>query len=169
MEEKKCPKCGAPCDIAVIMDETPRVVDSNTHVQYIFKPPAGAVWVRASERLPVNGGVDNKVIVRGILNEQGYANHRFVAYGFRNFSPVKQEMYFEYGSKSFLTNNVEWLDESEPAAGREEDAVAFVNWTLSSECDTYTCTDEDQWTNIYTQESITTAQLYELFNKQKEK
>lgn len=57
----------------------------------------------------------------------------------------------------------------QPAAGREEDAVAFVNWTLSSECDTYTCTDEDQWTNIYTQENITTAELYELFKQQKGK
>lgn len=49
MEEKKCPKCGAPCNIGVIMDEIPRVVDADTHVFYVYKPPAGAVWVRASE------------------------------------------------------------------------------------------------------------------------
>lgn len=82
--------------------------------------------------------------------------------------------------------------EAAPAAGREEDvaeqdrkdgwelsahyahieacekkeAVAFVNWTLSSGCDTYTCTDEDQWTNIYTKENITTAELYDIFKKE---
>lgn len=130
-----------------------------------------AVWVKATERLPDKGGIDNKVIVRGVLNEQGYANHFFVAYGFRNFSKEKQEMYFEYGSKSFLTNDLEWLDESPslaPDQSGKEDAVAFMNWTLEGDCQ-YSCTDENQWTNINDPlDSITTSQLYDIF-KQKNK
>lgn len=51
-------------------------------------------------------------------------------------------------------------------ACEKKEAVAFSNWTLSSGCDTYTCTDEDQWTNIHTQENITTAELYDIFKKE---
>lgn len=122
----------------------------------------GAVWVKATERLPAQGGIDNKVIVRGLLNEQGYANHHFVAYGFRNFSKVKQEMYFEYGSKSFLTNDVEWLDESGTAAGSgKEEAVKFVEWVRS-----YCPQIYNGW--MHDGKQYTTAQLYDIY-KQKNK
>jgi hypothetical protein len=73
---------------------------------------SGAVWVKASDRLPEKGGRGNIVIVRGVFKENGYSDCPFVAHGYRNFNPVKQEMYFELGSKSYLTNDVEWLDES---------------------------------------------------------
>lgn len=51
-------------------------------------------------------------------------------------------------------------------SGKEE-AVAFMNWTLSGDCDTYNCTDEDQWTNINDPlDSIATAQLYDIYKQQ---
>lgn len=51
----------------------------------------------------------------------------------------------------------------------KQQAIAFMNWTLSGECDTYNCTDEDQWTNIYTNENITTERLYNIFIEQSNK
>lgn len=82
------------------------------------QPPAvkGAGFVKATVRLPDHG---RSVIIRGYLNEQGYDNHRFVAYGFRTYNP-EHKMYFEYGNRSFLTNDVEWLDESPTAAQSDE-------------------------------------------------
>jgi hypothetical protein len=45
----------------------------------------------------------------------------------------------------------------------QQQAVAFMKWTLQSQCE-YSCTDEDQWTNINdATESITTEQLYEKY------
>lgn len=83
----------------------------------------------------------------------------FLAFGLKTHiectvinDPTKEEFDFIFRKKG-------------KAAETVEDAVAFLNWTLSSECDTYTCTDEDQWTNIYTKESITTAELYKLFKQ----
>lgn len=86
---------------------------------------AGAKWVKASERLPEKGGKENSVVVRGVFKEPGYNEWPFVAYGYRNFNPEKQQMYFELGSKSYLTNDVEWMDES---PSRESDAVGFAEW-----------------------------------------
>lgn len=60
-------------------------------------------WVKATDRLPENGGKENKVVVKW----KGY-----VAWGFRNFSD-DPKMYIEIGSKSFLEKKgVEWLDET---------------------------------------------------------
>lgn len=61
-------------------------------------------WVKATDRLPMHAGINNKVVIRG---------DGFVAYGFKNFgSPPK--IYYELANKSFLTLDVEWLDESAP-------------------------------------------------------
>jgi len=61
-------------------------------------------WVKATERLPLLGGIENKVIIRG---------KDFVTYGFKNFNRENPQMYFVLRNESFLTNDVEWLDESE--------------------------------------------------------
>ena len=45
---------------------------------------------------------------------------------------------------------------------KQSDAVEFMNWTLTADCN-YECTDEDQWNQIDTRESITTQELYEIF------
>lgn len=58
-------------------------------------------WIKASERLPKESGMENKVIIK-------YEN--FVTFGWKNYAD-SPEMYFEYGNKSYLTNDVEWLDE----------------------------------------------------------
>jgi hypothetical protein len=51
----------------------------------------------------------------------------------------------------------------------KQQAIAFMNWTLESGCP-YSCTDENQWTNINdTYESITTAQLHDKFIEQQNK
>ena len=91
-------------------------------------PRQGVGWVKASERLPNHR--DN-VIVRGYLNEQGYTDYRFVAFGHKAGSPGNEMMYFEFGSRSFLINDVEWLDEGQPQPG-EVNAVAFAEWLNSN-------------------------------------
>jgi hypothetical protein len=91
-----------------VLEEQPRSYEQRAST---LKAQQGG-WVRASERLPEKGGKENNVIVRGIFKEPGYNEWPFVAYGYRNFNPDKQQMYFEIGAKSYLTNDVEWLDES---------------------------------------------------------
>ena len=76
--------------------------------------PQGIGWVKATERLPNHR--DN-VIVCGYLNEQGYTDYQFVAFGHKAGPPGNETMYFEYGNRSFLTNDVEWLDEGTPNLG----------------------------------------------------
>lgn len=51
----------------------------------------------------------------------------------------------------------------------KQQAIAFMNWTLSGDCDTYSCTDENQWTNVFTNQNITTEQLYNIFIEQQNK
>lgn len=46
-----------------------------------------------------------------------------------------------------------------------QQAIVFVNWTLSADSDTFSCTDEDQWTNIFTKENVTTADVYDAYIK----
>jgi len=49
--------------------------------------------------------------------------------------------------------------------GRQQ-AIAFMNWTLESDCQ-YSCTDENQWTSINdASDSITTEQLHNQFIEQ---
>lgn len=51
-------------------------------------------------------------------------------------------------------------------AHAKQQAIAFMNWTLQSNCQ-YSCTDEDQWTNINdSTDSITTEQLHHQFIEQ---
>lgn len=51
----------------------------------------------------------------------------------------------------------------------KQQAIAFMNWTLESGCQ-YSCTDENQWTNINDpSDSITTEQLYNQFIEQQNK
>lgn len=51
----------------------------------------------------------------------------------------------------------------------KQQVIAFTNWTTSSEC-MYSCSDEDQWTNIHNpHESITTEQLHDQFIEQQNK
>jgi hypothetical protein len=48
----------------------------------------------------------------------------------------------------------------------KQQAISFINWTLESGCQ-YSCTDENQWTNINDPyDSITTAQLHDKFIEQ---
>lgn len=117
MEENKCPKCGAPCSIGATMDEIPRVVDADTHVIYVYKPPAGAVWVKATTRLPEKSG---SITWRWIDKEASYSGY-----------DEKRGFIYDKGGASIdpLYNiEVEWLDESGTAAGREEELwEAFEN------------------------------------------
>lgn len=48
----------------------------------------------------------------------------------------------------------------------KQQSIAFMNWTLESGCQ-YSCTDENQWTNINDPyDSITTEQLHDKFIEQ---
>lgn len=177
--------------------------------------PAGAVWVKASERLPEV--VDGKCHPRFVRIERvghsgnGYAIKAVAYYFPEHFKSVEWEDWDDYNEEDFPytesdeqrgvvwlkpgwyadiecdacdnshwsapLNVIEWLDESSTAANKEgetdhlirQHAIAFMNWTLSGECDTYNCTDEDQWTNIYTQEVISTEQLHQLWQQSKSK
>jgi hypothetical protein len=65
----------------------------------------------------------------------------------------------------------EWVSYEDALSAMSEygkqQCIAFMNWTLSSECDVYQCTDEDQWTNVNdSTDSIPTEQLYEIYLKQ---
>lgn len=81
---------------------------------------------------------------------------------------TKDELYRFYLSCHFSEDfALRMVKKAEDLA--KQQAIAFMNWTLTSECDTYNCTDEDQWTNIYTQENITTEQLYNQFIEQQNK
>lgn len=70
-------------------------------------------------------------------------------------------------------SSTSWVYEEDAIKAMDEyakqQAIAFMNWTLSSDCDTYSCTDENQWTNIFTSENITTEQLYNQFIDQQNK
>lgn len=60
-------------------------------------------WVKALDRLPLNAGRENKVVVRG---------KGFVTYGFKNYNEENPQMYYELGNDTILSNDVEWLDET---------------------------------------------------------
>jgi ATP-dependent protease HslVU (ClpYQ) peptidase subunit len=72
-------------------------------------------WVKATERLPLFAGEKNKVIIRG---------DGFVTYGFKNFNETQPKMYFLYGNESFLSNDVEWLDDS--CSEKNETILNFI-------------------------------------------
>jgi hypothetical protein len=116
------------------------------------QPPAvrGTVWVKASERLPKKLGKENSVIVRGIDD----VGNPFVAYGFSTFSGLPT-MYYELGSKSFVSIDVEWLDESgesPTATGDGKEAIEFSEWLVDN-------------TEIIREEKVT---LYRYCNKMNE-
>lgn len=138
------------------IDATP--FESNTERHSVTGLTTGAVWVKASDRLPeqrirVLVTYDNLIVIEAYIDFDGRWKFSDPAWALHDTAGITH-----------------WMPlpalpgESPTAAGDgKEDAVAFTNWTLTSECDTYTCTDEDQWTNIYTHENITTAQLYDIF------
>ena len=73
-------------------------------------------WVKATERLPENGGIRNTVVIR---------TDGTVAYGFRNFDENNPKIYYEDAGKSYLGNEgVEWLDES------HSDSLTDINGEL---------------------------------------
>ena len=59
-------------------------------------------WIKATKRLPQQAGENNKVIVRG---------KDFLTYGYRTFNDTEPQICYELNGKTFLTLNVEWLDE----------------------------------------------------------
>lgn len=61
-------------------------------------------WVKATDRLPMFSGENNKVIVKG---------DGFVTYGFKNYDDKNPQMYYIVGNNSYCNNNVIWLDETE--------------------------------------------------------
>lgn len=80
-------------------------------------------WVKATDRLPLHAGKANKVIIRG---------DGFVTYGFKNFGDPPK-LYYELANQSFLTLDVEWLDESAPEslADIEGDLLADLRNKMS--------------------------------------
>lgn len=59
-------------------------------------------WIKATERLPQQAGENNKVIIRG---------KDFLTYGYRTFNDTEPQICYELNGKTYLTLNVEWLDE----------------------------------------------------------
>lgn len=98
----------------------------------------GAVWVKASERLP---GFKTPVKWRldGIERNKGKVTVVYMANG---------------ESPAYLSD-YEWLDAT-PAAGREEDAVKFHDWAINN-----------AWEIDHREEHThTTAELYAIFKQQ---
>lgn len=118
---------------------------------------SGAVWVKASDRLP---GFKTPVKWRldGIERNKGKVIVVYMATG---------------ESPAFLSD-YEWLDESGTAAGREEgqkllgqvDPVDFAKWMLQYDFETKYTKSGKAWIcpRIYPEEQFTTEQVYDLFN-----
>ena len=102
----------------------------------------GAVWIKASERLPVPG----------FYNAKKNGSPFTLAMTVRDKKMPKE--YWE---------NVEWLDEYGTAAGREDDAVAFAEW---AGWDWRRVEGKSMWENQKTLEVLSTSKLHEKYKKE---
>lgn len=62
----------------------------------------GGIWVKASERLPAD---HSKLIIKD-------SSQSIISFGFKDFDEENPRMYYENNNKAYLSNEVEWLDES---------------------------------------------------------
>lgn len=78
-------------------------------------------WIDANKELPKENGSEHMVIVKGNVKDLiGYESDfrnsvgEFVTFGFKNWSHDNPQMFFTIGNRSYLSNNVKWLDEYFP-------------------------------------------------------
>jgi hypothetical protein len=82
--------------------------------------------------------------------------------------PTKESMLAPYVKMSNSSSYWVYAEDAKISMDKwaKHQAISFMNWTLEIGC-TYTCTDENQWTNINDPyDSITTEQLHEKFIEQ---
>lgn len=136
------------------------------NVEWLDEQPA-AVWVKGTCNFPIKKPVIAKKFI-------SYLNKEVIGTA---SSATGEMICFDWGGSSVCLaigheelNDLYWLDESAPAAGREEDnAVAFAEWAIREEWNT--SHDGKGWMkhSDETPYVLTTAELYELFKQQKEK
>lgn len=131
-------------DIEVLEDH-PRSYEQRT--AQLFHPPQGAVWVKASERLP---GVRAEVKWRIDDVEWG----------------VKETPLGMWYNKPNTFHKYEWYDEGTAAATREDDGLALLAWLNKNE---WGSAGNGEYINHNTGRIIKEEKLYQEFKQRKEK